>query len=81
MKKMIKMATVEKVLTEIYPKGMRERLAVELGLTPQRVGHIIKGGKIPAKYCRKIEGLTGGRLACEELCPEVFYTYEPVEDS
>lgn len=57
-------------------------LARHLGVTPAAVNQWVKGLRpIPSKYCPKIEGITAGRVRCEDLCPEVDWTFLRVGQS
>lgn len=49
-------------------------LARELGVTKGAVGQW-KRTRIPAEHCPTIERLLGGRVKCEELRPDVEWSY------
>jgi len=55
--------------------GSKAELARKLGVTPQMVTKMVKSGSVPAKHCKRIEILTGGRVTAEQLRPDVFAPY------
>lgn len=62
--------------------GGQAVLARHLGVTPAAVNQWVKALRpIPSKYCPKIEGITGGRIRCEDLCPDVDWTFLRVGQS
>ncbi|EAX3299503.1 helix-turn-helix domain-containing protein [Salmonella enterica subsp. enterica serovar Muenchen] len=47
-----------------------------LGVTPPTINQWIKGVRqIPAERCPEIEKATGGAVTCEELRPDVDWSY------
>jgi DNA-binding transcriptional regulator YdaS (Cro superfamily) len=57
--------------------GSQVALAAALGV---RQGHVWKWLNtavegVPAKYCPSIERVTGGKVRCEELRPDVDWAY------
>lgn len=52
--------------------GGRARLANRLGVTRQAVSQWCRGvDPVPLRRCIEIEGLTKGRVTCEELRPDI----------
>ncbi|MFT6496283.1 MAG: DNA-binding transcriptional regulator YdaS (Cro superfamily) [Cycloclasticus pugetii] len=51
--------------------GSQAMLAKQLGVTPPVVFHWKKRG-VPAKYCRKIQKITGDAVIASDLRPDVF---------
>lgn len=50
-------------------------LAKRLGLAPQVVNNWQRRGRVPADYCPSIERVTGGKVRCEDLRPDVDWGY------
>jgi DNA-binding transcriptional regulator YdaS (Cro superfamily) len=57
---------------EIVAAGRKAEFARLMGMKPQMVQKIVKSGRFPAKHCKRVEILTGGRITADMLCPEVF---------
>lgn len=55
--------------------GSQRELARQLGVTPGRVAQWITGDRVVADYCPRIERLTGGRVRCEDLRPDIDWAY------
>ena len=56
--------------------GGQAAMARYLGVTPPTVNQWAKGKRpIPAKRCLEIEKATGGAVTCEELRPDVDWSY------
>lgn len=54
--------------------GSQQYLADLLGVSKGALGQWkLPGRKVPAEYCGPIERLTGGRVSCEMLRPEVDF--------
>jgi DNA-binding transcriptional regulator YdaS (Cro superfamily) len=53
--------------------GGSSKLAAALGVSVQRLSNWLVRG-VPAKHCPSIERITGGKVACEHLCPDVEWT-------
>ena len=52
--------------------GTQAALAQELSITPAAVTNwLFRNTKVPAEYCPTIERVTGGRVRCEQLRPDV----------
>ena len=54
--------------------GGLSKLAKELGVSSQRVSNWRSRG-VPEKFSPKIERVTKGQVLCEDLCPDVDWTY------
>lgn len=54
------------------PVQAARRLGVERYQTVQQWA---ASGRVPAKYCPRIERETKGRVRCEDLCPDVDWAY------
>lgn len=54
--------------------GSQKALADGLGVTKAAVGQWKdEGRRVPAEHCPQIERMTGGRVRCEELRPDVAW--------
>lgn len=52
--------------------GSQRELARRLGVTASAVNQCLTRGKpIPAAWCPKIEAMTGRKVLCEELRPDI----------
>lgn len=57
------------ILHSSDPKRSLQWLADQLGLSK----HTVKKWKlIPAKHCREIERILGGRITAEQMRPDIF---------
>lgn len=50
-------------------------LAKRLGIAPQVVNNWKRRGRVPADYCPAIERVTGEKVRCEDLRPDVDWAY------
>ncbi len=55
--------------------GGPTHVASVLGLTRGAIHYFISRGKVPAEHCPKIEKDSGGVVLCEELNPDVDWSY------
>lgn len=56
--------------------GSQSALAAALGVTKAAVWQWKEDGrKVPAEHCPVIERLTGGKVRCEQLRPDVDWAY------
>ena len=56
--------------------GGQSEMAKRLGISPPTVNQWINGPrKIPARRCPEIEKVTSGVVRCEELRPDVDWSY------
>lgn len=63
--------------------GSQRELARRLGVTASAVSQCQTGRKpIPAAWCPKIEAMTGRKVICEELRPDIQWSVlrAPIED-
>jgi DNA-binding transcriptional regulator YdaS (Cro superfamily) len=65
---------MERIIKAISTAGGVSALAKELGATPQQVANWRVRG-VPVEYCPAIERATNGAVRCEELRPEVDWSY------
>ena len=56
--------------------GSKAELAARLNLTRAAVWQwSMQGRKVPAEYCPSIERMTNGLVTCEQLRPDVEWSY------
>jgi len=60
---------VERVIELV---GTQAKLARALGVSPAAIHKMRRTGVVPAKRCKQIELLTGGRVTAEQLRPDIF---------
>lgn len=55
--------------------GSQAELARKLGIKSQVVNNWARRGNVPAEYCPSIEKVTGRKVVCEELRPDVDWAF------
>jgi DNA-binding transcriptional regulator YdaS (Cro superfamily) len=55
--------------------GGPTRVAAVIGTTRGAIYDFIQRGRVPAEHCPKIERSTNGVVRCEELNPDVDWSY------
>jgi DNA-binding transcriptional regulator YdaS (Cro superfamily) len=55
--------------------GGASALARFIGVTPQAACNYRDGREVPAEFCPTIERATNGAVRCEDLRPDVDWTY------
>lgn len=53
------------------------QLARAMGITPQRLNYLRKGGAVSPKLALRIELLTNGEIKRHDLLPDLFAGYQP----
>lgn len=61
--------------------GGPTQVAAVIGTTRSAIYDFMQRGKVPAEHCPKIERFTNGRVRCEELNPDVDWSYLRSETS
>lgn len=56
----------------------QQEFAAMVGVTQGRVSHWLNGEKVPADRCVRIEAATGGKIARNDLRPDIFGESQPV---
>lgn len=68
--------TTEAITKAIRKIGSMRLLGERLGVTKGAVSHWKNSGtSVPAEHCPEIEKLTDGEVLCEQLNPNVDWTY------
>ena len=62
---------MKKLNEAIKIAGSQVSMAKKLGVEPPVVFHWKKRG-VPAKYCLRIERITGGKVTASDLRPDIF---------
>ncbi len=55
--------------------GGQSALAALIDATPQVVNNWVRRGNVPAEHCPAIERATDGGVRCEDLRPDVDWSY------
>lgn len=54
--------------------GSQKKLAEALGVSPGAVWIVVHGRRpIPLSWCLRVEELSGGRIVCEQLRPDISW--------
>lgn len=68
--------TTDAIAKAIRKVGSMRQLGEHLGVTKGAVSHWKNtGSPVPAEHCPEIEKLTEGEVLCEQLNPNVDWTY------
>jgi DNA-binding transcriptional regulator YdaS (Cro superfamily) len=67
------MQPTDAVRRAIKAAGSQRKLGLLIGCTPQRIWNWTNRGRVPVKFCLKIEAATG--VPCEELRPDINWEY------
>lgn len=66
---------MEALTKAIETQGSQAALARSIGVAQQVVHNWLARGRVPADHCPAIERATSGAVRCEDLRPDVDWTY------
>lgn len=74
--KLLGMSEINPIAKAADVLGSQAALAAVIQRSPSMVNQMIKGVRpVPAEHCPLIERATSGKVRCEELRPDVDWTY------
>lgn len=68
------MSTETAIQRAVAIVGSQVALGAALGVGKSAVNQWVKGTSVPMRHCPAIERLTGGKVRCEDLCPDMDWS-------
>ncbi len=69
---MFRMTALQKAISHL---GSQSALAKRIECAPQVINNWLRRNNVPAEHCPEIEKATAGEVRCEDLRPDVDWSY------
>lgn len=69
---MFRMTALQNAISQL---GSQSALAKRIDCAPQVINNWLRRNNVPAEHCPEIEKATGGVVRCEDLRPDVDWSY------